>query len=103
MSNIAEGFESRTRPLFIEFLGRAKGSAGEFRAQLFVALDAGYVGQDEFNELRQKAILISAQISSLSNYLKSLSDATHVREECPPYEIPPFQPETLEHETKLND
>jgi four helix bundle protein len=26
MSNIAEGFESRTRGLFVEFLGRAKGS-----------------------------------------------------------------------------
>ena len=33
MSNIAEGFESRTTALFVEFLGRAKGSAGELRAQ----------------------------------------------------------------------
>ncbi len=31
MSNIAEGFESRTQALFIDFLGRAKGSAGEVR------------------------------------------------------------------------
>ena len=34
MSNIAEGFESHTQALFIDFLGRAKGSAGEVRAQL---------------------------------------------------------------------
>jgi len=33
MSNIAEGYESRTQTLFIEFLGRAKASAGELRAQ----------------------------------------------------------------------
>ena len=39
MSNIAEGFESRTNAQFIEFLGRAKGSAGEVRAQCYVALD----------------------------------------------------------------
>ena len=28
MSNIAEGFESHTQALFLDFLGRAKGSAG---------------------------------------------------------------------------
>ncbi len=33
LSNIAEGFESRTQALFIEYLGRSKGSAGELRAQ----------------------------------------------------------------------
>src|SRR5438045_467599 len=43
MSNIAEGFESRTRGLFVEFLGRAKGSSGELRAQIYVAQDAGYL------------------------------------------------------------
>lgn len=42
MSNIAEGFESRTQPLFIDFLGRAKASSGELRAQTYVALDVGY-------------------------------------------------------------
>ena len=37
MSNIAEGFESQTQALFIQFLGRAKGSVGELRAQLYIA------------------------------------------------------------------
>ena len=46
MSNIAEGFESRTRAMFIEVLGRAKGSAGELRAQCYVALDAGYLSDE---------------------------------------------------------
>ena len=32
MSNIAEEFESQTQVMFIQFLGRAKGSAGEVRA-----------------------------------------------------------------------
>ena len=39
MSNIAEGFESRTQSLFIDFLGRAKGSAGELRSQLYCDCD----------------------------------------------------------------
>ncbi len=43
MSNIAEGFESRTQALFVEYLGRAKASAGELRAQFYVALDVGYI------------------------------------------------------------
>jgi len=88
MSNIAEGFESRTRPMFIEYLGRAKASAGELRAQLFVALDAGYVTDEEFHELRDLAEKISAQISRLSTYLKSSPDANRVSEDCPSYEIP---------------
>jgi four helix bundle protein len=55
MSNIAEGFESRTQALFIEFLGRAKGSAGELRAQAYIALDAGYLGEPEFQALLDQA------------------------------------------------
>ena len=43
MSNIAEGFESRTDIQFINFLGMAKASAGEVRAQLYVALDQTYI------------------------------------------------------------
>jgi hypothetical protein len=34
MSNIAEGFESRTQALFIEFLGRARASAGDYSGRL---------------------------------------------------------------------
>ena len=90
MSNIAEGFESRTRPLFIEFLGRAKASAGELRAQLFVALDAGYVAKEEFQELRDLAEKISSQISRLSTYLKSAPEADRVSDEQPSYELPTF-------------
>ncbi len=48
MSNSAEGFESRTQALFIDFLGRAKGSAGEVRAHLYLALDRNYITQHDF-------------------------------------------------------
>ena len=46
MSNIAEGFESRTDVQFINYLGMARASAGEVRAQLYIALDQGYLKED---------------------------------------------------------
>ena len=51
MANIAEGYESRTDALFLEYLGRAKASCGEVRSELYVALDAGYLPEKQFSEL----------------------------------------------------
>jgi len=70
MSNIAEGFESRTEVLFIEFLGRAKGSAGELRAQFYVAHDAGYISADQLRALQDLCEKSSSQISRFMDYLK---------------------------------
>ena len=78
LSNIAEGFESRTRALFIEFLGRAKGSAGELRAQAYVALDAGYLTQAQFAQLFDLAEKASRQISRFMTYLKSQQERSNV-------------------------
>ena len=39
MSKIAEGFESASDNLFIRYLGYAKASAGELRAQTYTAFD----------------------------------------------------------------
>lgn len=84
MSNIAEGFESRTTALFVEFLGRAKGSAGELWAQLYVLKDAGYLQQEQFRCLYTLCERCSGQISGLASYLKTLrkrqdSDMTVVK------------------------
>ncbi|HEV1995535.1 MAG TPA: four helix bundle protein [Candidatus Acidoferrum sp.] len=70
MSNIAEGFESRTEVLFLELLGRAKGSAGELRAQFYVAHDAGYISADQFQSIHDQCAKCSAQISRFMAYLK---------------------------------
>lgn len=72
MSNIAEGFESKTNNLFLEFLGRAKGSAGELRAQSYVATDVGYLAKEQFAALRELCEKCSGQISGLASYLKGL-------------------------------
>ncbi len=71
MSNIAEGFESRTDGLFLEFLGRAKGSSGELRSQLRIALDVEYLPHDRFVQLDAAARETSRCISGLMIYLKN--------------------------------
>jgi four helix bundle protein len=71
MSNIAEGFDSRTRGLFLEFLGRAKAAAGELQAQLYVALDIGYIAPGTFEELRDLTDRCSRQLRKLMDYLTS--------------------------------
>lgn len=71
MSNIAEGFESRTDTQFINYLGHAKGSSGEVRSQLYVALDLKYISQEQFAEAYEFADKASRQVSRFMDYLES--------------------------------
>ncbi|NEO76794.1 MULTISPECIES: four helix bundle protein [Moorena] len=87
MSNIAEGFESRTQRLFIEFLGRARGSAGELRSQAYVALDAGYIHQSQFTQLFDLCQKCSRQITGFMAYLKTYPDQNRLREDEGDYRI----------------
>jgi four helix bundle protein len=89
MSNIAEGFESRTQALFIEFLGQARGSAGELRAQLYVALDCDYLTQDQFVDALRQAETCSKQIARLIQYLETQPNTRRVRESNIVYDLTP--------------
>jgi four helix bundle protein len=55
MSNIAEVYERGGRAEFHQFLSIAKSSCGEVRSQLYVALDAGYLQQADFERLKIQA------------------------------------------------
>ena len=70
LSNIAEGFERGGDKEFLQFLAMAKGSCGEVRAQLYVALDQDYFSRAEFEALSRIATEASRLISGLMTYLK---------------------------------
>ncbi len=65
MSNIAEGFDRGGRSEFHQFLVIAKGSCGELRNQLYVALDAGYIDHETFDRLYAQSLETSRIINGL--------------------------------------
>lgn len=87
MSNIAEGFESRTQTLFLEYLGRSKVFAGEVRSHLYVALDLNYLTQEQFNQVFDLADKASRQIARFMEYLDAHPQSRRVREEGSAYEV----------------
>ncbi len=68
VSNIAEGFERDGDKEFLQYLYVAKGSCGEVRAQLYLAIDFAYITEEEFSQL--KAIELNRIISGLIKYLR---------------------------------
>jgi len=69
MNNIAEGYERKSNKEFKYFLFVAKGSCGEVRSMMLLALELNKVGKEKCNEI----ISISEEISKmLSGLIKTL-------------------------------
>ena len=71
LSNIAEGFERGGDKEFLQFLAVAKGSCGEVRAQLYIAVDQVYLPQDLFEKLSENTEEIGRLISGMMKYLRN--------------------------------
>lgn len=70
MSNIAEGFERGTQAELLNYLFIAKGSAGEVRAQLYAAIDIGYLNIEIFKYLNGLAVDCSRLLQSFTEKVK---------------------------------
>jgi len=69
-SNIVEGFEKNNNNEFIRFLKIAKGSTGEVRNQLYIALIVDYVDKEKFEQLNEELKDLAKQIGSFISYLE---------------------------------
>ena len=80
MSNIAEGFDRGSRADFHRFLVIAKASCAEVRSHLYVALDAGHLGSDDFEKLHQTA----GEVGRILSGLRTAVMKQRLKEASPP-------------------
>jgi four helix bundle protein len=70
MGNVAEGFERGGDKEFIQFLSVSKGSCGEVKSHLYVALDQQYINPTQFNQLYHSADEVGRLLAGFMVYLK---------------------------------
>ena len=69
-SNIVEGFEKSNNNEFIRFLKISKGSVGETRNQLYIALSVGYITKEEFDKTNNNLEDLAGQVGGFIQYLE---------------------------------
>ena len=68
--NLAEGSHRLNRKEYRQFVGFAKGSAGEMKYQLLLAKDLNYIDENNYNELKSKYERISQMLTGLAKSLE---------------------------------
>ena len=71
MANIAEGFERGGDKEFSQYLSNSKGSCGEVRSHLYVALDQQYISLPQFDQLYGQADEVGRVIAGFMAYLRT--------------------------------
>ena len=81
MHNIAEGFDGGSNPEFIKFLRYSQRSCSEIQSQLYVALDQGYLSQEEFDAIYAQAERTHVKVGGFIRYLLSAPHPTPSNQE----------------------
>ena len=74
MNNIAEGFERGSNKDFAKFIFIARGSAGEVRSMLYIAIDQGYISRETFDCTYNLCVRCSQLCWGLIKHLQKNSD-----------------------------
>ncbi|MGE0374129.1 MAG: four helix bundle protein [Planctomycetaceae bacterium] len=69
--NIAGGFERGGNNEFVQFRSISKGSCGEVRSRLDMALNKGHLSQDEFQDCYNRCLEISRLLDGFISSLKN--------------------------------
>ena len=73
-SNIAEGFERKSKKEFLVFLKYALGSCGELRTQTYIGMEIGYIsnitGKNWIQETKEISAMITSLVKTNRQYLK---------------------------------
>jgi four helix bundle protein len=75
MANVAEGFDREGSVEFHRFVTIARASCSELKSHLYVALDIGYLAQDEFDRLAAAADQDGRKLGALRASLKRATRA----------------------------
>jgi len=67
--NLMEGSHRLSKKEYRQFVGIARGSAGEMKYQLLLAKDLGYMTSREYSELRQDYERVSQMLTKLAQSL----------------------------------
>jgi four helix bundle protein len=78
-TNLMEGSHRLGRKEFRQFVGIAKGSAGELKYHLLLAKDLGYLPQEQFVVLRSEAEKISKMLNGLAKSLTTTDTDTDTK------------------------
>ncbi|MBH0093528.1 four helix bundle protein [Pseudoalteromonas sp. SCQQ13] len=70
-SNIAEGFERKTSKDYARFLSYSKGSCGELRSQVYIAVKIGEIEAEQADKWLAEAREISCMLSGLMKSIES--------------------------------
>ncbi|HBE73980.1 MAG TPA: four helix bundle protein [candidate division Zixibacteria bacterium] len=70
-SNIAEGYNRKSKKEYIQFLYTSSGSLGELQTQLMISHDIGYIDDVRFTEMYDISIEVDKMLNKL---IESLSE-----------------------------
>ena len=76
MANIAEGFHRKSNKDFMKFLDYSRASLAETLSHSYVALDQGYISQEELEHVKQHADVVWKKVNNFITYLSKTTNKT---------------------------